>query len=114
MRNALRASLIISMLVLGLGCGSLGGSSSRGEGGVVEGVVVEGVGRIHYVDLEGGFYGITTEGGARYLPSNLPANLHRHDTAVRFRGRLRTDAMTIRMWGTSLHVEEIEILEPLL
>jgi hypothetical protein len=74
------------------------------------GRVVEGTGVIHYVDLEGGFYGLTAETGARYFPMDLPEHVTRDGQRVRFRIRVRSDVMTVTMWGTPAEVLEISPL----
>ncbi len=71
-------------------------------------VVVEGAGRVVYVDLEGGFYGIEAAAGEKYLPLNLPAAFHDDGLAVRFRARLAEDVVTIQQWGTPVELLHIE------
>ena len=68
--------------------------------------LVDGVGTIVYQDLEGGFYGLVADDGARYDPLNLDEAFKRDSLRVRFRARRRTGVMTIRMWG-----QPVEILE---
>lgn len=70
--------------------------------------VVEEVGSIEYIELEGGFYGITTEGGARFYPVDLPDEFMRAGIRVRFRGRVQEGMVTIRMWGTPISIERME------
>ena len=56
--------------------------------------------------MEGGFYGIITDDGKKYLPLNLPER-YRHDRLrVWFKAKLRRNVTTIYMWG-----EPIEILK---
>ncbi|RJS90857.1 hypothetical protein CW705_05065 [Candidatus Bathyarchaeota archaeon] len=63
-------------------------------------------GTIRYIPLEGGFYGIITDDGKKYLPLNLPER-YRHDRLrVWFKAKLRRNVTTIYMWG-----EPIEILK---
>ena len=68
--------------------------------------VINGVGTIRYQDLEGGFYGLVADDGARYDPLNLDEAFRQDSLRVRFRVRRRTGVMTIRMWG-----QPVEILE---
>lgn len=69
--------------------------------------IVSAVGRIVYVDLEGGFYGIEAEDGTKYNPLNLEEAFQEDGLRVRFRGVLRPDVMTIRMWGQNLEIEDM-------
>ena len=65
---------------------------------------VSGVGTIVYVDLEGGFYGLVDEDGTKYNPLNLDDAFKEDSLSVRFRGTIRRDVMTTRMWGKNLHI----------
>lgn len=69
--------------------------------------IVSGVGTIIYVDLEGGFYGLVAEDGTKYNPLNLEDAFKQDSLRVRFRGVLRTDVMTTRMWGRNLEIQEM-------
>ena len=69
--------------------------------------IVSGVGHIVYVDLEGGFYGIEAEDGTKYNPLNLEEAFQEDGLRVRFRGVLRPDVMTTRMWGQNLEIEDM-------
>lgn len=73
--------------------------------------IVSDIGRVQYVDLEGGFYGIVTEDGTRYNPLNLEAAYQEDGITVRFRGVRQEDVVTIQMWGTPLRLMEIERVE---
>lgn len=67
-----------------------------------------GIGTITYLDLEGGFYGLVTDDGEKYDPLALEEAFQQDGLRVRFRVRVRTDVMTIRMWGTPVEVIEME------
>ena len=69
--------------------------------------IVSGVGHIIYVDLEGGFYGLEAEDGTQYNPLNLEEAFQEDGLRVRFRGVLRPDMMTTRMWGQNLEIEDM-------
>ncbi len=85
-------------------------ASSRVDDRPREVGIVEEEGRVVYVDLEGGFYGITTDGGARFLPLRLDPEYQRDGLRVRFRGRVQEQALTIQMWGTPIAIEGISRL----
>ena len=66
-------------------------------------------GTVRYVGLEGGFYGIEGEDGAKYNSASLPEAFREDGLAVRFRYRERSgDVMTTQMWGASVEILEIE------
>lgn len=65
-------------------------------------------GTIEYIDLEGGFYGIVTTGGDRYLPLNLLEELEVDGLQVTFTARTAPDTNTIAMWGTPVLLISIE------
>lgn len=69
--------------------------------------LVSGVGAITYVDLEGGFYGLVADDGTKYNVINLEDAFKEDGLRVRFRGTVRDDLMTTRMWGRNLEVEEM-------
>ena len=73
--------------------------------------LVDGVGTITFFDLEGGFYGLVADDGAKYDPMNLDETFRQDGLRVRFRARLRTDVMTIRQWGKPVEILEIARLD---
>ncbi|MBD3245516.1 MAG: hypothetical protein GF333_00710 [Candidatus Omnitrophica bacterium] len=64
-------------------------------------------GTVRYVSLEGGFYGIVTDGGARLLPLNLPERFETDGLSIRFRGYQKRDVITQYMWGVPFFLEQI-------
>jgi hypothetical protein len=67
-------------------------------------------GTVQYIELEGGFYAIEADDGARYYPLNLEETYKRHGMRVRFTMRERPDVMTTVMWGTNVDIQNIEAL----
>ena len=65
-------------------------------------------GTVTYVDLEGGFYGIVTDDGERYLPDDLPAGYRIDGLPVRFSADLKEDTAGIQQWGTPIAIRDIE------
>lgn len=61
---------------------------------------------VTYVPLEGGFYGLVTDDGARYLPLNLDDAFRRDGLRVRAEGTV-ADVATIQMWGTPVRLTAI-------
>ena len=66
--------------------------------------LVSGTGTVVYMDLEGGFYGIIADDGARYLPDLLPASCKVDGIRVKFTGMEKSGEASIYMWGTSLRI----------
>jgi hypothetical protein len=94
--------ILITLLgaVIACGCLAAGGEDEPSDR-------ISGNGTITYVDLEGGFYGITA-GGGRYLPVNLPDEFRQDGLQVRFVADILTDTVTIQQWGTPIELLEIE------
>jgi len=68
--------------------------------------LVRGRGTVVRVDLEGGFFGIVSDGGERYDPGLLPEPLRKDGLEVWFSGTL-ADGATVRMWGRPLELQRI-------
>jgi len=73
-----------------------------------EGEIISGTGTITKVELEGGFYGIVTENGEKLDPQNLPEEFKEDGLEVRFKASVKQNAISIRMWGQTVTIEEIE------
>jgi hypothetical protein len=65
-------------------------------------------GRIRYIDLEGGFYGIITNDARDLSPLDLPEQYARDGLEVRFIVTGATGVSTIAMWGQPVHVVAME------
>ncbi|SEH08768.1 hypothetical protein [Candidatus Venteria ishoeyi] len=63
-------------------------------------------GRVIYVPLEGGFYGILDSSGHKYRPNNLPASFRQADMAVRFSAEPVT-TIGFKMWGQAVKLRHI-------
>jgi len=73
--------------------------------------VVSAKGVIKYIPLEGGFYGIVTEQGKRYMPLNLSAEFKKDGLKVKFKARIKKDVSSSQMWGEPVEILEIKELE---
>ena len=69
---------------------------------------IEGTGTIRYIDLEGGFYGITGDDQEYYDPLNLPEGFKQDNLRVEFTARLAPNQNSIHMWGKLIYILEIE------
>ena len=90
---------LLAAAALVLACGCI-------DGGPAEETVTAS-GTVNYVDLEGGFYGIVADDGARYLPQNLPAEFAEDGLGVTFTAKVLEDVATIQQWGTPIEIIEI-------
>lgn len=72
---------------------------------------VSGKGRVVFVDLEGGFYGILGENGEKYYPVNLNQSFKVDGLHVKFEGRLCRNISTAHMWGKPVEITKIEIID---
>lgn len=69
---------------------------------------------VTYIDLEGGFYGLVTDDGRKFLPGNLPAEYRRDGLLVQFSADVQDDGAGIQMWGTPVEIRSIELVEGVL
>ena len=76
------------------------------------GASIQATGTVHYVDLEGGFYGIETDDGLHYRPLDLPTRFQKDGIRIRFCGRAVQGVIGIQMWGIPVEVSEVEPVEP--
>lgn len=90
--------------ILACGCMATGGDETVD-------VRASGNGTIVFIDLEGGFYGIVTDDGERYLPLDLPADYRNDGLRVRFSADVANDTATIQQWGTPVEIVEIERID---
>jgi hypothetical protein len=67
-------------------------------------------GRVAYIDLEGGFYGIYGDDGVSYDPTNLPADFQKDSLRVLFNGTIITEGASYHMWGKTIKLNKIERL----
>lgn len=72
---------------------------------------ISGTGVITYIDLEGGFYGIISGAGTRYLPLNLPEGFKTDGLTVTFTANPE-DVMTIQQWGQPVRILSITESKP--
>jgi len=67
-------------------------------------------GKIAYQSLEGGFYGIISKGGERYLPINLPEDYKKNNLNVRLFATVHY-GHSILQWGTMIKIHSINKTE---
>ena len=69
--------------------------------------VISFTGQVTWQDIEGGFYGIITPDGTKYLPQNLPAGYQTDGVTVDITGILVPDVVTMQMWGEPIEIKTI-------
>lgn len=62
---------------------------------------------VRHVGVEGGFHGLVAVDGRHFEPLQLPVDFAVDGLAVHVRGRLRTNVMSMRMWGQPLEILDI-------
>ena len=65
-------------------------------------------GTVTWIDLEGGFWGIVTDSGQKFLPRKLPEALRQDGLKVSGHYRLVKDMMTIQMWGRLIEIVDVQ------
>ena len=68
-------------------------------------------GRVQFLNLEGGFFGIITDSGKKILPMNMKKEYAKNGAIVRIKGKVK-NVMTIQQWGTPFTITEIELITP--
>jgi hypothetical protein len=88
-------------------CLALFTSCSNHEPGPSDPNVIKTTGVVQHQDIEGGFFGIVADDGSKYDPGTLPEAFRKDGLKVKFTAH-KTNAMTTRMWGTTVEIEKIE------
>ena len=68
------------------------------------------IGTVHYINAEGGFWGILGDDGKRYDPIHLPLELRRPGLRVELTIRILEGHVGLRMWGTLVEILEYKII----
>lgn len=62
------------------------------------------VGKIVYIPLEGGFYGIEGLDGQQWYPIDLPASFRKKGLEVVMQAEESPDSISLAMWGTPVKI----------
>jgi hypothetical protein len=81
------------------------------KGALKEGMMTV-TGRLEFMSIEGGFFGIVTDQGQKLLPLNLKPEYHQHGMRLEVTGKIETDIMTIQQWGTPFTISSLKVLAP--
>ena len=68
-------------------------------------------GTMHYLDFEGGFWGIQGDDSENYDPTNLPEELKKEGLRAHFRLKISEEQWSVHMWGKLVEVVNYEIIE---
>jgi len=102
LKNGLLILLNFSCILLVTGCLSFGGATQLTPS------IPNFCGKIIYIPLEGGFYGLESNKGNKYLPVNLPDDLKRHGLSIQARLVKVEGMMGLHMWGEYVRVLDIK------
>jgi hypothetical protein len=102
--TGLLVALTAALVFAATGCSRGFAASEQTGGGIVE------TGTVKHITLEGGFYGIIGDSGARYDPINMPKEFKIDGLRVRFTAKRQTGAVSFHMWGTLIEIISIEKL----
>ncbi len=68
-------------------------------------------GTVHFLEMEGGFYGIITDKGVKLLPMGLDKEYMVSGTIINFDGEFVKDRATIQQWGQLFRVKSIKLIK---
>ena len=63
-------------------------------------------GTVTKIELSGGFYGVITDAGDKYLPINIQKDLTQGKRTITMSGYHKEDVVSFYMWGTYMYVTE--------
>lgn len=96
--------LLVPLLLLLVACPAVSGSL---PGASKDAPLLHKEATVVLVPLEGGFYGLVTDDGRHYDPTNLPATMRRTGLKVHFTARLLPSAAGTHMWGQRIELIDI-------
>jgi len=67
--------------------------------------------RVKYLNFEGGFYGLITHNGDKYLPMNLDKAFEQDGAIVNIQGKIESNMMTIQQWGKPYKISNIQLIK---
>ena len=66
---------------------------------------------VRYMNLEGGFFGVISKDGKRWLPLNLKKEFQQDGAVIKVTGSAVNGMMTIQQWGTPFSITHIELIK---
>lgn len=74
------------------------------------GILSSASGTVKYISLEGGFYGIITDGNKNLDPVNLPEEFQVDGKRIKFDYKPTKDQVSFHMWGLIVELSNIKSL----
>jgi hypothetical protein len=68
-------------------------------------------GRVTYLQLEGGIWGIVDDKGNEWLPISLPAELMKNGLKIKAEIRISDDFLSGGMWGVPVELLKHEVID---
>ncbi|MFZ5946955.1 MAG: hypothetical protein ACOYU5_03195 [Stygiobacter sp.] len=68
-------------------------------------------GKVKFISLEGGFYGIISDKNENFDPINLSKEFQKDDLKILFSYKERNDLYSFHMWGKIIELTEIKLDE---
>lgn len=70
-------------------------------------------GKVIYLAMEGGFYGIISDDGRKYLATNLPSMFQQNNLTLRGKAISQPNTLGIHQWGEYIQLLDISARCPL-
>lgn len=67
--------------------------------------------RVNYINLSGGFWGLTSLNGEEWRPLDFPPELKQEGVQADFRLVPVTEDFSVFMWGTAVKILDFKILD---
>ena len=64
-------------------------------------------GQVYYANIEGGFYGIISDDGIKYQPTNLPRKFKKEGLSLKFDAKIKNESISFFQWGTIIAVSNV-------
>lgn len=104
-----------------LGCAGEGDDAAQTQAKVIEAAqpvqqkeeaaMIIVTGTVVFKELEGGFYGLDSDDGKKYMPHGMDKSLLKNGMKVRVKGHIMTDMMSFQQYGEMLKVVESEMID---
>lgn len=67
-------------------------------------------GTVKYIELEGGFFGITGDDGKNYNPVNLSKEFQKDGLKIKFDYKIVEGGVSFHIWGEMIEILKIEVI----
>lgn len=66
---------------------------------------------VKYLEMEGGFYGLVSDKGDKFLPRNLAKEYQLPGTQLKVKGEVIKGMITIQQWGKVFNITDVELVK---